>query len=547
MTLTQVFACSVCRREHVQQLGHDLFDGVQSDGSFESFGLEAPEPAELACLSVHERLALSVLKMADATFKAYAGYGYMHYSGGGTLGLNDYTGAAALLVRNPEDDQSHAMWGGHTVDEGKLRAALTTLLDGANGSPIVQQMLTCLERELDRPQPLEDAFPARVGRGGMPMLSEGDASGQAGDNGPAGSSGRAGGEPVAGLTLNSASRLLQQCAFTGVYQTVEELDPSATTCANQLGNQVLGTMRTRLDNATRHQPAVGSGRGNAVDGALHTTLYYKGGGAHYEHEGACPAEHYRKLRLGGANPKFRHAEEFLWSQYQQAIKKQFHARGPRLVNAEVAAAATPATVQAQHAQVAAALSHHMTTAESFSGGVSKDVVGGKRYWHTAFIELMAMAVEYGIPQFFGTFTANESGWGDVTQACDGVNYVRRPVEATRQYHHRWSSFKARFLTGDTPLGKVLHTWHRQARLRPLAVGRTTPTLALQAQPALPRYRHPCARHTLCYLAPPHVGRRTRRVRRCTCTWPSGSRGQATRTQSAAPRHAAATLRTQRQG
>ena len=86
-----------------------------------------------------------------------------------------------------------------------------------------------------------------------------------------------------------------------------------------------------------------------------------------------------------------------------------------------AAAATPATVQAQHAQVAAALSHHMTTAESFSGGVSKDVVGGKRYWHTAFIELMAMAVEYGIPQFFGTFTANESGWADVTQACAGVD------------------------------------------------------------------------------------------------------------------------------
>lgn len=455
----------------MQELSHDLFDGVQSDRSFESFGLEVPEPAELACLTTYERLALSVLKMADATFKAYAGYGYMHYSGGGTLGLNDYTGAAALLVRNPEDDQSHATWGGQAVNEGKIRAALATLLDGANGSAIVQEMLTCLEREIDAPQ-VHDAFPARVGRGGMPMLSEGDANGRAGDNlgdnaDPAGIGGRAGGGPVAGLTLDSATRLLQQCAFTGLYQTVEELDPSATTRANQLGNQTLGTTRTRHDGATHHQPAVGTGRRSAIDGALHTTLYYKTGGAHYEHESACPAEHYRKLRLGGANPKFRHAEEFLWSQYQQAIKKQFHARGPRLVNAEVAAAATPATVRAQHAQVASALSHHMTTAESFSGGVSKDVVGGKRYWHTAFIELMAMAVEYGIPQFFGTFTANESGWADVTQACDGVSYMRRPVEATRQYHQRWSSFKSRFLTGDTPIGKVLHTWHRQVHSKSL--------------------------------------------------------------------------------
>jgi len=57
------------------------------------------------------------------------------------------------------------------------------------------------------------------------------------------------------------------------------------------------------------------------------------------------------------------------------------------------------------------------------------------------------------------------GGTDVTQACEGVNYVRRPVEATRQYHHRWASFKSRFLTGNTPLGKVLHTWHRQVHSR----------------------------------------------------------------------------------
>jgi hypothetical protein len=52
----------------VQELGHDLFDGVQADGSFESFGLEAPEPAELACLTTHERLALSVGGLSLAVY-----------------------------------------------------------------------------------------------------------------------------------------------------------------------------------------------------------------------------------------------------------------------------------------------------------------------------------------------------------------------------------------------------------------------------------------------------------------------------------------------
>ena len=39
------------------------------------------------------------------------------------------------------------MASGHAVDECRIRAALATLLDGANGNPIVQQMLTCFERE----------------------------------------------------------------------------------------------------------------------------------------------------------------------------------------------------------------------------------------------------------------------------------------------------------------------------------------------------------------------------------------------------------------
>eukprot|EP00966_Prymnesium_polylepis_P282960 6538098-Prymnesium_polylepis.3 len=74
----EVFACSTCRHEAFQRLTYDLFDGIAPDNSFTSAGLGEPEPRECACLNAHERLALSVLKMCDATFLAYAGYGYLH-------------------------------------------------------------------------------------------------------------------------------------------------------------------------------------------------------------------------------------------------------------------------------------------------------------------------------------------------------------------------------------------------------------------------------------------------------------------------------------
>eukprot|EP00966_Prymnesium_polylepis_P194921 4518290-Prymnesium_polylepis.1 len=134
------------------------------------------------------------------------------------------------------------------------------------------------------------------------------------------------------------------------------------------------------------------------------------------------------------------------------VKKQFHGGGARLVSQNVAANATrldvaaqTAALQRQHARGTAqrpeaqpyynatnatqppsnvqramdqcraanpSVAANVTTAESFSGGVGKTVVGSKRYWHTAFIGLMAMACEFGIPQFFVTFTANENGWAD---------------------------------------------------------------------------------------------------------------------------------------
>ena len=479
----EVYACAACRRESRQQPTFDLFDGVASDNSFISAGLGDPEPPQLACLNAHERLSLSVLKMCDATFLAYAGFGYLHYSGGGMLQPADFSGLAALLVGNPEAD---------SISESRVRAALTLLISEADGNPLVHNLLTCLERELDAPQ-ADDLFPQAAGRGGLPML----------DEAAAGADLHATNAAVAPpqLARQQAARVLQAQPFTGALQTVDEVDPSAALAGNRLEHQVVGTTRARDSGTARAHAALSTSERSAVDAALHTTLYRTGRGAHYEHESACSHEQYRKVRLGGIVPKFRRAEEFLWSQFQTMVKKQFHAGGPRLVGDDVTAAATRSTVAAQTAElqrqrarrveqrpdvqqyqlasddtaaapnVQHAMDHcrqanpavvqNITTAESLSGGVAKTVVGSKRYWHNAFIELMAMACEYGVPQFFVTFTANENGWADVHAATEGRFYARCPVETTRQYHHRWTQFKGTFLKGDSPIGNITHTWHRQ--------------------------------------------------------------------------------------
>ena len=82
------------------------------------------------------------------------------------------------------------------------------------------------------------------------------------------------------------------------------------------------------------------------------------------------------------------------------VKKCFHRSGPRLVNADVAQVGSRESVRAHEAMCQANpdLRHHVTMEESFTGGVAKTVVGSKGYWKKAFIELMAMACEYGIPQ-----------------------------------------------------------------------------------------------------------------------------------------------------
>jgi hypothetical protein len=185
--------------------------------------------------------------------------------------------------------------------------------------------------------------------------------------------------------------------------------------------------------------------------------------------------------------------QFLWALYQAKVKKSMHSSSMRSVNARTARTGTQEQLAAQAAHLAAAGGpEHMTPLESFSGPVPKTLKGGKRYWRAAFIQIMAMCVEYGPPEFFLTLTANEMGWADVRRACGGLSHGSRPVEATRHYHHRWQEFKSRFLTGDTPIGEIermgyrheeqgrgsLHVhaaiWVRAGTARPEAIYATAP-------------------------------------------------------------------------
>ena len=85
---SRVYACNFCKTkckviEHGETRYYqctpkelDLFDGHRADGTYVLIGIGDEQPDVLAALSVEDRMSLSVLKMADATFKAYSGPGY---------------------------------------------------------------------------------------------------------------------------------------------------------------------------------------------------------------------------------------------------------------------------------------------------------------------------------------------------------------------------------------------------------------------------------------------------------------------------------------
>ena len=151
----KVYACTHCkracrRRDECGKLYYaqcsgaelDLFDGHTADGGYVPIRIGEKQAPEYAACSVYDRLALGVLKMANATFKGYGGAGYVHSGGGGLLQPGDFDGMASLLVE-----------GAHRRNESKgsrsvQRAALRRLMDPYHGNSLVRKTLTCLEREL---------------------------------------------------------------------------------------------------------------------------------------------------------------------------------------------------------------------------------------------------------------------------------------------------------------------------------------------------------------------------------------------------------------
>ena len=85
-----------------------------------------------------------------------------------------------------------------------------------------------------------------------------------------------------------------------------------------------------------------------------------------------------------------------------------------MVNAQLAQSVNQNDIDTHRKQVANTLRQanpdyekHVDVDDTFSKSVGKDIVGGKAYWAKCFQEVIAMAVEHGVPQFFVTFTANE--------------------------------------------------------------------------------------------------------------------------------------------
>jgi hypothetical protein len=270
-----------------------------------------------------------------------------------------------------------------------------------------------------------------------------------------------------------------QGSIVGAYTTVDNLSTAAVSDANAIQHQTIGTSVARPQpNQPVPQPqpvaaVAQSGEASPAD-AVHTTLYPYGKGGHVTKadETQCDKHHHRKFRLASVATPFRTHEEFLWFSHQSTTKDSMHGsvNGQRIVNPAIAEHATASDVDTQRRQAAALLAkanqahvQNVDVDDTFSTKVGANVVGGKAYWHQCFLDLITMAIEYGVPPFFVTLTANECGWEDIKRACDNDSFSKRPIDATRQYHHRWQEFKKTYLSKGTksPLGTIEQTWFRQ--------------------------------------------------------------------------------------
>jgi len=286
----RVYSCTACKKEVCRDpMRYDLFDGHVSDGAdgwrYDGNGVGSPVPDALANLTSEERLALGVVKMADAAFTpAYSNSGYMHFASGGFLQPGDFHGLSTILVQDPSTLR--------TPEEQRMRCALDYLMDETTGNPLVRQTLTCFERELARNA--NDAFPAAAGVGALPVMAWDDMALR---------------EPGREVTIGQQQpRELNRRGITGALQTVVEPPTDATLRQNAAEHHTVGERLTRM-RTTVQQPFIAETPDMSVGNALHPTLYHSGEGAWHQSDTACDEAHFRKLRLASINPKFRAAHE----------------------------------------------------------------------------------------------------------------------------------------------------------------------------------------------------------------------------------------------
>lgn len=443
----KVYACTHCkracrRRDDDGKLYYaqcsarelDLFDGHMPNGEYQSIGIGEKQAPEYAACSVHDRLALSVLKMANATFKGYGGAGYIHSGGGGLLHPADFHGMASLLVERSQGGAAPQN-GSRTVQ----RAALRRLMDPQSGNPLVRETLTCLEREVNGSQA---TIPEEHG-------SESD------DDAP---------------PQRARMQVDDPPAFIGAVTSSAPLDPAAHN--ERLSHEpVLGDKRRRDDRRKTSQPMDADTPRTSADNAANTVLFPNAAGGRADTESACSWKHYRRKMFGSVADTFGRAEEFLWYHYQLMTKRSMQRSSVATVNPHLAVNATRADVD-EHAdnlrerwsdlrRAAPDYVPYCNVRESFTGSVGTSVIGSKAYWDESAAELMAMAIEYGPPQYWATFTCNEGGWSDLKAACRGEHHSKRPVEATRQYNRRWDTFLKKYLSGQSPIGDITRVWWRQ--------------------------------------------------------------------------------------
>ena len=212
-----------------------------------------------------------------------------------------------------------------------------------------------------------------------------------------------------------------------------------------------------------------------AENLAHPVLYPMGEGGQFDAEGASAKLHHKRARLTGVNAFIANAEELLVYMTQRTLKQQIHAPPTYFVTGHAAAEGIEkkmlekfskeeaAAAKALKEANPGALQNTTSNKSMYSGSLSKNVVGSKQYWAGAYMELIAILHEHGPPEYFVTFTANEFGWSDMTDACDGVHHGRVPVKSTRHYFHRWQLFKDEYLKPGTksPLGVIKTVWHRQ--------------------------------------------------------------------------------------